>query len=960
MACRSRDAGTGRRSTAPGGARVSGRPPGPPQLHDPAAAARRPAGHLARHHPAGRGRRRRRGFRTPAGEIVPLHATVILPGGRGNKTLRPPPIPLATRSGAAACPSSVSSCAAAGGRRAGDAAAADGPRSGTWRCSRPPSVAATTPPIATWPSAPAARGWRATSRAAAARSSISSSTRARRQIRPLPRRGPPHVVVAKTYHGDKGQNAYAGMRALWRSPLGHSSTVRIAEPLAWLPELNVLVQGPIREELTLKELLCRELQACQQAARGGGAGDLALSLPCYIGKTAAGLAELHQCGVGYGEEVTWEDELTKIYKQRAKLAGPLPQLATAAEELLNHLRDDRRGAAPDAAAPAHRSFRPAQVLLAGGEIGFIDFDGFCQAEPALDMALFMATVKNLGINKAGAGDEDEDEDEQLPPDDARRLAGLRFAEAICDLFLAEYEKHAPVSRTRILLWEALDLLSLVFGSWIKLKLARLDNCLLTVGKASAMQNVREILLGEHGLAGRAGAAAWGRRRRRWCTRCWPACWPRAAGSARSGCSGPSSSLGASWSPTTTPSTDAHTDAAAAGAGSCQPRHCGDMVDGRGRRAGTHGAGLPICAAGGGGAPAVRMGPAWRLQIVVSPHDAAYPQLRAPRRSRLRAHAGRHLCRAGGGGVCCQHGALPAGPAPRPALQPCGGIEARGGPGALFAKLYAPAQYPPTRGQAFCALSHRLADWLETCVPGATVLRPAAYVAEDTAILYPWVPGVPLAEMEGRRARRDAEDGERTWCRSLGGDRGGAGRAARGAACGHGGAAAAGAGGGDRGHRQDVRAHRRCCCRRPGAAIQALLAAGRRGLCGAAAGSCRLYPRRFQGRPRAGGAGGAADPDRLRRLRAGGSGVRHRQVPGRPRLGVCCLPGQAISRRRGRLFSGATGCRQGHPRLQRAQVVAALILVKIAAHRVKLFDPTWAAQTLAPSSRGGAGAAGSSC
>ncbi len=87
----------------------------------------------------------------------------------------------------------------------------------------------------------------------------------------------------------------------------------------------------------------------------------------------------------------------------------------------------------------------------------------------------MTTVKNLGINKAGGDDEDEDEGQLL--DEARRRAGFTRAEAICALFLAEYEKHAPVSRARILLWEALDLLSLVLGSWTKLKLARLDNCL---------------------------------------------------------------------------------------------------------------------------------------------------------------------------------------------------------------------------------------------------------------------------------------------------------------------------------------------------------------------------------------------------------------------------------------------------------------------------------------------------
>ena len=60
---------------------------------------------------------------------------------------------------------------------------------------------------------------------------------------------------------------------------------------------------------------------------------------------------------------------------------------------------------------------------------------------------------------------------------ARLHGRLTQAEAICQLFLTEYEKHASVSRIRILLWETLDLLSLVLGSWTKLKLARLDNCL---------------------------------------------------------------------------------------------------------------------------------------------------------------------------------------------------------------------------------------------------------------------------------------------------------------------------------------------------------------------------------------------------------------------------------------------------------------------------------------------------
>src|SRR5438876_9651914 len=42
----------------------------------------------------------------------------------------------------------------------------------------------------------------------------------------------PDLVVAKSYHGDKGQNAYAAMGALWDSPLATSDTASLAAPVA--------------------------------------------------------------------------------------------------------------------------------------------------------------------------------------------------------------------------------------------------------------------------------------------------------------------------------------------------------------------------------------------------------------------------------------------------------------------------------------------------------------------------------------------------------------------------------------------------------------------------------------------------------------------------------------------------------------------------------------------------------
>ncbi|MGH8893213.1 MAG: phosphotransferase family protein [Actinomycetes bacterium] len=248
----------------------------------------------------------------------------------------------------------------------------------------------------------------------------------------------PEVVVAKTYHGDKGRVAWSGMRALWESPMA-SSDVAIAEPLAFLDELKVLVQGPIREETTLKELIRRSLAEWTPESRA--------ELSRAIRRTAAGLAALHGCGVLHGELVTWEDELAEVREMVDRVAVRVPTLAGAAEPTLRRLAELAAVEPAQPARPAHRSFRPDQVLLGGGEVGFIDFDGFCQAEPALDIALFRSSAKELGWSPAHTD----------------ILAG------ITDEFVAEYDRHGLVSRQRVALWETLDLFTRILRCWIKVK-----------------------------------------------------------------------------------------------------------------------------------------------------------------------------------------------------------------------------------------------------------------------------------------------------------------------------------------------------------------------------------------------------------------------------------------------------------------------------------------------------------
>jgi len=262
----------------------------------------------------------------------------------------------------------------------------------------------------------------------------------------------PSVVVAKTYHrSDKGRIAWEGMGALWDSPLARSEVVGIAVPLAWLPELNVLVQGPVREERTLKDLLLEALTSGDDAKLG--------TLRAQLARTAAGLAELHRCGAPSAQLVTWDDELAEVRQVLDRLGPRVPELEGAADPFLADLCRLAARVSAAAAVPAHRSFRPAQVLLWRDEIAFIDFDGFCHAEPALDLALFRATVRDLGIGAFPPG---------MPTE--TRLGRL---DQLCDEFLGAYERLAPVSRERVALWEALDLFTNVLHSWTKIRPARL-------------------------------------------------------------------------------------------------------------------------------------------------------------------------------------------------------------------------------------------------------------------------------------------------------------------------------------------------------------------------------------------------------------------------------------------------------------------------------------------------------
>lgn len=274
----------------------------------------------------------------------------------------------------------------------------------------------------------------------------------------------PSTMIAKTYSRDKGAVADRSMRALWDSSLRHSSTVRIAEPLGYDDERRILLQGPVPEQRTLRQALMTWFTGTDPAGWDG--------LIEMVHRAGVGLGEMHAAGVTVGEDVGISDELDEVRERVARVAAVFSNEGPMLQQALAIVDDMASRSGPEPAVGSHRSFRPAQVLLSGPTMSFIDFDGFCQTEPAMDVAMFRSMVRSIALNKG------HDETASLVTmSDESRHDRLADGERLCQAFLAGYRSVASVSDERLLLWETVQVAGIVVASWTKLKLSRLPNAL---------------------------------------------------------------------------------------------------------------------------------------------------------------------------------------------------------------------------------------------------------------------------------------------------------------------------------------------------------------------------------------------------------------------------------------------------------------------------------------------------
>ncbi|MDX6533261.1 MAG: hypothetical protein QOF68_1005, partial [Gaiellales bacterium] len=268
----------------------------------------------------------------------------------------------------------------------------------------------------------------------------------------------PKAVVGKTYFGEKGRVAWDGMRMLWESPMRSSPWAAIAEPLALVKGGRVLLQRALPHHQTLK--------AAVEAYAAGRSRAESDRLHDLLRRSGSGLADLHRSSVEAAAATTWLDELDDVRRVIGRLVAFVPTLHGAAEGLIAQLDRDAQDHPPPAPMPSHGSFRPAQVVVADGDrIGFIDFDSFCLAEPALDVALFCSALRDTGLRAAL-------KDGASSP--SAQMSALEMLDGLCQSFVSGYERSAELDPARVSLWETLNALTGVLHCWTKVKFDRLD------------------------------------------------------------------------------------------------------------------------------------------------------------------------------------------------------------------------------------------------------------------------------------------------------------------------------------------------------------------------------------------------------------------------------------------------------------------------------------------------------
>jgi hypothetical protein len=121
--------------------------------------------------------------------------------------------------------------------------------------------------------------------------------------------------------------------------------------------------------------------------------------------TGQALARLHTSAVQPNQKAprTGAKEAKRARERATLIATHNPEQAEEVQHLVEQLANRLSALQPESYRPAHGGFKASQLLFHSHRVFVVDFDGFCLADPALDVGYFLAYLRPSGLWYASQG-----------------------------------------------------------------------------------------------------------------------------------------------------------------------------------------------------------------------------------------------------------------------------------------------------------------------------------------------------------------------------------------------------------------------------------------------------------------------------------------------------------------------------------------------------------------------------
>jgi len=205
--------------------------------------------------------------------------------------------------------------------------------------------------------------------------------------------------------------------------------ISVPEPIAVVPELGLWLQSKVRGVSAMEGL--------------AGANGLAVAR-----RLAEAAHKLHAAGVPTGRDHTMADELRILHERLDAVAAGRPDWTQRLGRLL--VACDRLGATVPATPSCgiHRDFYPDQTLLDGERLYLLDFDLYCQGDPALDIGNCIGHITEQAVRTRGDPRALADREAALE-DRFVALTGEQTRPAVRAYALLTLARHVSLSAQRV-------------------------------------------------------------------------------------------------------------------------------------------------------------------------------------------------------------------------------------------------------------------------------------------------------------------------------------------------------------------------------------------------------------------------------------------------------------------------------------------------------------------------------